>query len=221
VNAADWCQSVDRERLRSQVAKAADCKSAIVGSTPTGASASEPPANGRQQRSSQGVFVCSRARLDVVGKPYRCLRVPTGALLSLLWVGTFRSRLCSAIGARCPLGLRLRAGRLATTDYPLRRASSRVRCIAWFAAIGQAYSTSSCSYWSWSPIQYQKKRVIFENRQSSIACANANRPDSPALLKPQGRMPGGSLPKPISSTRPAFDIRRKPAVRRPEVTRCR
>jgi hypothetical protein len=66
-----------------------------------------------------------------------------------------------------------------------------------------------------------EKSVVFENRQRSIACANANRPDSPALLKPQGRMPGVSLPKPICSTRPAFDIRRKPAVRRPEVTRCR
>ena len=66
-----------------------------------------------------------------------------------------------------------------------------------------------------------EKRVVFENRQGSVACANANRPDGPAFLKTQGRMPRVSLPKPICGTRPAFDIRRKPAVRRPEVTRCR
>ena len=47
---------VGTERLRSQVAKAADCKSAIVGSTPTGASASETPAMCRHQRPSQGFF---------------------------------------------------------------------------------------------------------------------------------------------------------------------
>ena len=44
---------VGKEWLRSQ----ADCKSAIVGSTPTGASASETPAMCRQQRLSQGFFV--------------------------------------------------------------------------------------------------------------------------------------------------------------------
>ena len=45
-----------RLRLRSQVAKAADCKSAIVGSTPTGASSLSTPANPQKQRVLQGFF---------------------------------------------------------------------------------------------------------------------------------------------------------------------
>jgi hypothetical protein len=66
-----------------------------------------------------------------------------------------------------------------------------------------------------------EKGVVLENRQGSVACANANRPDGPALLRPQGGMTRVALPKAICGTRPAFDIRRKRAVRRPEVTRCR
>ena len=58
---------VGKEWLRSQVAKAADCKSAIVGSTPTGASASETPAMCRQQRPSQGFFRFQR-RLERIAR---------------------------------------------------------------------------------------------------------------------------------------------------------
>jgi len=47
--------------------------------------------------------------------------------------------------------------RLATKDFPSAPILSRVRCIAWFAAIWLTYWSRSCSYWSWSPIQYQKK----------------------------------------------------------------
>ena len=43
-----------RDRLRSQVAKAADCKSAIVGSTPTGASHQKTLAKSRKSRVSRG-----------------------------------------------------------------------------------------------------------------------------------------------------------------------
>jgi hypothetical protein len=66
-----------------------------------------------------------------------------------------------------------------------------------------------------------EERVILEDRQSSIASANADRPDGSALLEAQRRMPRVSLPKTICSTRPAFDLRGKPSIRRPEVTRCR
>jgi hypothetical protein len=66
-----------------------------------------------------------------------------------------------------------------------------------------------------------EESIILEDRQSSIASADANRPDGPALLESQGWMPWVSLPETICSTRPAPDVRRKTAIRGPKVSRCR
>ena len=52
-----------------------------------------------------------------------------------------------------------------------------------------------------------EESVFLEDRQSSVASANANRPDRSALLESQGRMPRVLLPKTICSMRPAIDVR--------------
>ena len=65
----------------------------IVGSTPTGASASETPAMCRQQRPSQGFFVFSRARGSVVGRsPSPGVNRHWRSLVQAARVGGCRSR---------------------------------------------------------------------------------------------------------------------------------
>ena len=68
-----------RLRLRSQVAKAADCKSAIVGSTPTGASLALTPAKFRNCRVSQGFLRFWGRLLRRADNPQSCPRVPLRA----------------------------------------------------------------------------------------------------------------------------------------------
>jgi len=55
--ALSWALLGNRRHSRAKQAQPPVCKSAIVGSTPTGASACETPAMCRQQRPSQGFFV--------------------------------------------------------------------------------------------------------------------------------------------------------------------
>jgi hypothetical protein len=66
-----------------------------------------------------------------------------------------------------------------------------------------------------------EERVVLQNCQSSVTRTNTNGPNGSALLESQGRMPRGSLPKTICSTCSASDVRRKTAIRRPKVSRCR
>ena len=66
-----------------------------------------------------------------------------------------------------------------------------------------------------------EERVVLKNRQSTVTRTNTHGPNGSALLESQGGMPGISLPKTICGTSPAFDVRRKAAISRPKVSRCR
>jgi len=77
--AHSWALPGNRCHSRTKQAQPPDCKSAIVGSTPTGASASETPAMCRQQRPSQGFF-CFQPRSRQCGR--QAAQMPQSANMS-------------------------------------------------------------------------------------------------------------------------------------------